>query len=620
MEKIKRFLEPLRWHKKYGIIVAITWAIDGTWWFMYPWIYSNIVNLLTNSQDTGIFSQEVWRFGLMYGGFMVIFFAIDYCTRNTSMLFIQETMKDIYKKYLSKFFVMDNNHGELIWTGKLIQITASGAWSWIDLLRNITQDRVKVIISTMWSMIFISTIDIKYMWLSMMIIVIMAPILMFLVKKTKKYRKEQKDIRIARSRQSNKIFMTKFEILQNNKTQNELDELEKLEYRNKEVRKKINNRQFWTYWTPRFVVDIIIAIFILAATYMITKWDITIWAFVGIWSALSTIKNHIYNLIRQFELWPDAWIDVEKLWDTFDDASNIVWYDNGDKFIGKDGDVSIQNLSFSYQEKDDKKKDTDKNEDEDQEENNDDKQNKMIFEDFDLRIKWWNKIALVWPSGWGKTTLVKLISWYLSPTQWVINIDWQQLPNHDWSNQHTSLKSYYQHIWYLTQEPSVFDATVLENLLYGLTTNYKIGIKWGELDQDTKDKIEKSVRLAQCDWVYDLKDVYDTEVGERGIKLSGGQKQRLAIAKIMLKDPTIILLDEPTSALDSYNEEQVTIAMNNLFAGKTVIIVAHRLQTVKNADEIIYIEHGKILERWTHKELVKLGWSYYKMVELQSGF
>jgi ABC-type multidrug transport system fused ATPase/permease subunit len=142
MEKIKRFLEPLRWHKKYGIIVAITWAIDGTWWFMYPWIYSNIVNLLTNSQDTGIFSQEVWRFGLMYGGFMVIFFAIDYCTRNTSMLFIQETMKDIYKKYLSKFFVMDNNHGELIWTGKLIQITASGAWSWIDLLRNITQDRV----------------------------------------------------------------------------------------------------------------------------------------------------------------------------------------------------------------------------------------------------------------------------------------------------------------------------------------------------------------------------------------------------------------------------------------------------------------------------------------------
>lgn len=620
MEKIKRFLEPLRWHKKYGIIVAITWAIDGTWWFMYPWIYSNIVNLLTNSQDTGIFSQEVWRFGLMYGGFMVIFFAIDYCTRNTSMLFIQETMKDIYKKYLSKFFVMDNNHGELIWTGKLIQITASGAWSWIDLLRNITQDRVKVIISTMWSMIFISTIDIKYMWLSMMIIVIMAPILMFLVKKTKKYRKEQKDIRIARSRQSNKIFMTKFEILQNNKTQNELDELEKLEYRNKEVRKKINNRQFWTYWTPRFVVDIIIAIFILAATYMITKWDITIWAFVGIWSALSTIKNHIYNLIRQFELWPDAWIDVEKLWDTFDDAPNIVWYDNGDKFIGKDGDVSIQNLSFSYQEKDDKKKDTDKNEDEDQEENNDDKQNKMIFEDFDLRIKWWNKIALVWPSGWGKTTLVKLISWYLSPTQWVINIDWQQLPNHDWSNQHISLKSYYQHIWYLTQEPSVFDATVLENLLYGLTTNYKIGIKWGELDQDTKDKIEKSVRLAQCDWVYDLKDVYDTEVGERGIKLSGGQKQRLAIAKIMLKDPTIILLDEPTSALDSYNEEQVTIAMNNLFAGKTVIIVAHRLQTVKNADEIIYIEHGKILERWTHQELVKLGWSYYKMVELQSGF
>ena len=104
------------------------------------------------------------------------------------------------------------------------------------------------------------------------------------------------------------------------------------------------------------------------------------------------------------------------------------------------------------------------------------------------------------------------------------------------------------------------------------------------------------------------------------MRLSGGQKQRLAIAKIMLKNPNIILLDEPTSALDSYNEEQVTIALNNLFEGKTVLIVAHRLQTVKNADDIIYIDEGKVIERGTHNELVALQGEYYKMVELQSGF
>lgn len=104
------------------------------------------------------------------------------------------------------------------------------------------------------------------------------------------------------------------------------------------------------------------------------------------------------------------------------------------------------------------------------------------------------------------------------------------------------------------------------------------------------------------------------------MRLSGGQKQRLAIAKIMLKNPNIILLDEPTSALDSYNEEQVTIALNNLFEGKTVLIVAHRLQTVKNADDILYIDEGKVIERGTHNELVARKGEYYKMVELQSGF
>lgn len=615
-QTIKKFLEPFGRYKKYGIAVAIAWAVDGAWWFIYPWLYSNIVNLLTNSQNTGVFSQEAWKFGLTYGGFIVFLFTVDYFTRNSSMLFVQNTMKDIYKKYLSKFFIMDNNHSELIWTGKLIQITASGAWSWIDLLSNIAQDWIRVIIATVGAMIFISTIDIKYMWLSMIIVIVMIPILMFLVKKTKKYRKEQKDIRIARSRQSNKIFMTKFEILQNNKTQNELDEIEKLEDRNKEVRKKINNRQFWTYWTPWFVVDIVVTVFILTTTHMITNWDITIWAFVGIWTALNTIKNHIYNLVKQFELWPDARIDVEKLWDTFDTAPSIIWYDGRKQFVWAHWDMSIKNLSFSYQERDSKYK---SNNQEIEDETND-KKNKMIFEDFNLDIKWWNKIALVWPSGWGKTTLVKLLSWYLSPVKWVIIIDSQELPNYNWTNKYVSLKSYYQHIWYLTQEPSVFDATVLENLLYGLSKDYNIGVKWEDVDQETKDKVEKSIRLAQCDRVYDLKDIYDTEVWERGVKLSWWQKQRLAIAKIMLKNPTVILLDEPTSALDSYNEEQVTIAMNNLFAGKTVIIVAHRLQTVKNADEIIYIENGKILERWTHQELIKSWWSYYKMVELQSGF
>lgn len=112
------------------------------------------------------------------------------------------------------------------------------------------------------------------------------------------------------------------------------------------------------------------------------------------------------------------------------------------------------------------------------------------------------------------------------------------------------------------------------------------------------------IKATKCEFIRDFPDGLETEIGERGIRLSGGQRQRLAIAKIMLKNPQIILLDEPTSALDSFSEEAITEAMHNLFEGKTVIIIVHRLQTVKNADDIIVLDAGKVIERGTHNELV----------------
>jgi len=135
-----------------------------------------------------------------------------------------------------------------------------------------------------------------------------------------------------------------------------------------------------------------------------------------------------------------------------------------------------------------------------------------------------------------------------------------------------------------------------------------------------KDHINEIIKLSKCEFIREFEKWLETEIWEKWVRLSGGQKQRLAIAKIMLKNPNIIFLDEPTSALDSFNEELVSEALNNLFKWKTVIVVAHRLQTVKSADKILLFEQWNIIEEGTHYELIKLNWKYKKMLDLQSGF
>lgn len=170
------------------------------------------------------------------------------------------------------------------------------------------------------------------------------------------------------------------------------------------------------------------------------------------------------------------------------------------------------------------------------------------------------------------------------------------------------LDSYFPHVGYLPQEPSVFDGTIRENLIYGMEV------------VPTNESLAKALDRARCDFVEYLSNGLDTEIGERGVRLSGGERQRLAIARVFLRNPEILVLDEPTSALDSFSEAAVTEALHELFQNKTVIVVAHRLQTVKEADSIIVVgEDGRILESGTHAELLARNGEYAAMVDLQSG-
>ena len=319
---------------------------------------------------------------------------------------------------------------------------------------------------------------------------------------------------------------------------------------------------------------------------------------------IETSLRTFYDTFRKFTR---EFHHLEKFWSTFDSLTPIHGYSTGSDFKKHNKDITLSSITYGYNES-------------------------KVFSNFSLTIKRWQKTALVGASGGGKTTLMKLIAGYLHPENWTISVLGNNLGE-------TALKTYYPHIGYLTQEPWVFDATIRENLVSAITekktdthtdtqrndyivpdTNTESIVSSVTVSVTQDAMLEKALRLAQCDFVFELEHWLDTEIGERWVRLSGGQKQRLAIAKIFLKNPEIILLDEPTSALDSFSEEKITEALNILFEWRTVIIVAHRLQTVKRADDIIVIEWWEVVERGNHEELVKKWGIYNKMLELQSGF
>ncbi|MDY2900586.1 MAG: ABC transporter ATP-binding protein [Candidatus Borkfalkiaceae bacterium] len=243
------------------------------------------------------------------------------------------------------------------------------------------------------------------------------------------------------------------------------------------------------------------------------------------------------------------------------------------------GDIVFDNVSFRYKKESDDEK-------------------SLILNDLSLAIKAGSTIALVGPSGGGKTTLCNLIPRFYDIDSGRITIDGIDIND-------MSLYDLRRNVGSVAQDVFIFSGTVKENIAYG------------DFDA-TDEQIENAAKLANIhDFIASLDNGYDTYVGERGVKLSGGQKQRVAIARAFLKNPPILILDEATSALDNVTEMQIQQALERLSVGRTTIVVAHRLSTVKNADEIIVFGDGGIEERGTHDELIAKRGIYAELYEYQ---
>ncbi|XP_076895959.1 putative multidrug resistance protein [Bidens hawaiensis] len=224
----------------------------------------------------------------------------------------------------------------------------------------------------------------------------------------------------------------------------------------------------------------------------------------------------------------------------------------------------------------------------------------MIFQGLSLKIEAGKTVALVGQSGSGKSTVIGLIERFYDPSRGCILIDQKDVKSYN-------LRNLRAHIALVSQEPTLFAGSIRYNIVYGK-------------EEASEAEIRKAAKLANAhEFISSMKDGYETYCGERGVQLSGGQKQRIALARAILKNPTILLLDEATSALDSVSENLVQEALEKMMVGRTCVVVAHRLSTIQKSDSISVIKNGKVVEQGSHNELLSLGsnGAYSALIKLQ---
>ena len=309
---------------------------------------------------------------------------------------------------------------------------------------------------------------------------------------------------------------------------------------------------------------IMIAGLLLAGGYRVLRGhDFTPGDFVTIMGAISSMYTPIRRAITRFNEISVDIPSVGRVFEILEEEPKIIDNENKILFQYFSDNITFENVDFKYKDSDEK-----------------------ILKNINFTVKKGETMAFVGNSGGGKSTLVNLIPRFFDVSNGAIKIDGVNIKDYD-------VKSLRKNIGIVPQETFLFSGTILQN------------IKYGKRDA-TFDEIKEAAKKANAhDFIENLEEGYNTEIGERGVKLSGGQKQRIAIARAILENPQILILDEATSALDNESEKLVQDALEKLMGNKTTFVIAHRLTTIENSDKIVVLQQGEIKEIGTHTELLE---------------
>lgn len=341
-------------------------------------------------------------------------------------------------------------------------------------------------------------------------------------------------------------------------------------------RANMKNAQLMATLTPtiEFVAAIGVTIILWYGGNSVINGEITAGSLVAFLTYAVNISNPIKRLSRVIGNIQKALAAAQRVFDVLDLPETIKDAENAKLLPPAKGQVSFKNVSFSYN------------------------PGEQVISNISFDVKPGQMIAFVGPSGAGKSTVASLLPRFYDVDKGSITIDGEDLRG-------VTLDSLREQVGIVPQETVLFNGTVYDNILYG------------RLDA-TKEEVEAAAKAANAhNFIMELPQGYETRLGDRGMNISGGQRQRISIARAILKNPQILILDEATSALDTESERVVQEALDRLMVGRTSFVIAHRLSTIKNADRIMVLEKGQLVEQGTHEELMEMNGLYAHLYQIQ---
>ena len=566
---LKRFIAYYRPHRKMFILDMLASLLISVIGMIYPIFSRTMLNDLIPNHRLRLLVIYGLTLLALYAVRMLLRYFVQFYGHMVGVGMQAQMRSDMFNKLETLPYSFYDEHE----TGKIMSRMTNDLMDVSELAHHGPENLLISGIMIVGSFVYLCTISVPLTLIIFACVPVMAAVSLFCRKRMRDaFAESRKSIAVINAALESSISGIRVTKAFTN-ADKEAEKFEKGNAQFVEARKKAYRAMAQFFSSTSFITDVFNVVVMLAGGLFMYAGKINFGDYSAFIVSVNQFIGPVTTLINFMEQYQNGVTGFERFLEIMDEQPEQE-SPNARDLQNVQGEITLDHVSFSYD------------------------SSKEVLKDVSLNIKKGETLALVGPSGGGKTTICHLIPAFYKATGGRILIDGTDIND-------VTFKSLRRSIGIVQQDVVLFNGSIKENILYG------------RLDATDGEVIEAAKRANIHDYVMTLPDGYDTQIGERGVKLSGGQKQRLSIARVFLKNPAILILDEATSALDNTTEILIQQALDELCKGRTTLVVAHRLSTIKNADEICVIANGQITEMGTHEALMEKGGVYHDLYSLQ---